>query len=58
MQWVKTIEWFKQQSIHYIIEMGPGKVLMGLTKRIDKSLTSLSVFDVTSLNKTRETVGG
>ena len=57
VQWVKIIEWFKQQSIQNIIEIGPGKVLMGLTKRIDKSLTSLSVFDVTSLNKAHQSVG-
>ena len=40
----------QQQGVTHLIEMGPGKVLTGLTRRIDKSLTALPVFDVDSLN--------
>jgi [acyl-carrier-protein] S-malonyltransferase len=32
-----------------IVEMGPGKVLAGLTRRIDKKLQSLYVYDPNSL---------
>ncbi|MEM8844202.1 MAG: ACP S-malonyltransferase [Pseudomonadota bacterium] len=49
VQWVKTIELIKQQGAQYLIELGPGRVLTGLNKRIDKSLTSLCVFDNKSL---------
>ncbi len=46
--WVKTIETM-QASVNCIIEIGPGKVLTGLHKRIDKTLTSMCIFDNASL---------
>ena len=36
---------------------GPGKVLTGLTRRIDKSLQAYSVFDAASLASTQQSVG-
>jgi len=50
VRWVESVQKIQQQGISHLIEMGPGKVLTGLTKRIDKSLTALPVFDVDSLN--------
>jgi len=38
VQWVKTIKFMQQSGIQEILECGPGKVLSGLAKRIDKSL--------------------
>jgi [acyl-carrier-protein] S-malonyltransferase len=35
--------------VHTLIECGPGKVLAGLTKRIDAELTGLPLFDPASL---------
>ena len=49
VQWVETIEAIKKQGAQCFLELGPGKVLTGLNKRIDKSLTSLCVFDNKSL---------
>ena len=49
VQWVKTVEMIKQNDVQCLLELGPGKVLTGLNKRIDKSLTSLCVFDNKSL---------
>ena len=49
VQWVNTITHIKQQSVDRIVELGPGKVLTGLNKRIDKSLKSVGVFDNKSL---------
>lgn len=46
--WVKTIQTMRS-SANCIIEIGPGKVLTGLHKRIDKTLTSLCIFDNASL---------
>ncbi len=40
----------KADGINTVIEAGPGKVLSGLVKRIDKSLVSLNVNDEASLN--------
>lgn len=36
VRWVDTIQYFKKQGMTHIIECGPGKVLSGLNKRIDK----------------------
>ncbi len=38
VQWISTIEKLASLGVTDIVECGPGKVLAGLTKRIDKSL--------------------
>jgi len=45
VQWVKTIQYFINQHITQIVECGPGKVLTGLNKRIDKNLQLFSTDD-------------
>lgn len=45
VRWVQTIEAMAQQGVTHIVECGPGKVLSGLVKRIDGSLTALSFND-------------
>ncbi|MFA6302315.1 MAG: ACP S-malonyltransferase [Legionella sp.] len=54
VRWVETIQLFKQRGIELIVECGPGKVLGGLTKRIDKSLNSISVYDTINLDQILE----
>ncbi len=49
VRWVETIQLMKAKGVDLIIECGPGKVLSGLTKRIDKSLRAISVNDQQSL---------
>jgi len=51
VRWVETIQLFKSQRIELIVECGPGKVLSGLTKRIDRSLNTISVYDSISLDQ-------
>ncbi|NVK55402.1 MAG: ACP S-malonyltransferase [Alteromonadaceae bacterium] len=43
VQWTKTIEFLAAQGIDSIIEVGPGKVLTGLGKRIVKSVNYTAV---------------
>jgi len=50
VRWVQTIQAMKQQGVTHVIECGPGKVLAGLTKRIDGDLVSLNVSDPASLD--------
>lgn len=38
VQWVKTVKLMQQSGISEIVECGPGKVLSGLVKRIDRSI--------------------
>jgi [acyl-carrier-protein] S-malonyltransferase len=49
VRWVETIQTMKQKGIDTIVECGPGRVLSGLIKRIDSSLTPMSVNDSSSL---------
>ena len=50
VRWTETVERMAEEGISLLIEMGPGKVLTGLTKRIDKSLDSIVVNDSATLN--------
>jgi [acyl-carrier-protein] S-malonyltransferase len=51
VQWVKTILKMVDSNVNTMIECGPGKVLSGLIKRIDRSLKVLPVYDPGSLEK-------
>ncbi len=51
VQWVGSIETFKAMGVTEYIECGPGKVLAGLIKRIDKDASSVSIQDVPTLEK-------
>lgn len=52
VRWVETIQLMQAQGITHIVECGPGKVLSGLVKRIDKSIEVLSITDPASLEQT------
>lgn len=49
VQWVGSVQAMGKQGVTRIIEAGPGKVLTGLCKRIDKSIAAAAVFDEASL---------
>lgn len=49
VQWVATIQYFMHAGITQIIECGPGKVLNGLIKRIDKNLQLMTTADAASV---------
>jgi [acyl-carrier-protein] S-malonyltransferase len=49
VRWVECVAAIKARGVHTLVECGPGKVLAGLTKRIDAELTGLPLFDPTSL---------
>lgn len=57
VRWVETVETFAGQGVDTLIECGPGKVLAGLTKRIDKSLVGLPAFDKVSIDKAIQVLG-
>ncbi|KTD73131.1 ACP S-malonyltransferase [Legionella tucsonensis] len=54
VRWVEIIQLFKNNGIELILECGPGKVLGGLVKRIDRSLNTISVYDTISLDQVEE----
>jgi [acyl-carrier-protein] S-malonyltransferase len=49
VRWTETIEWLAAQGVTDVLELGAGKVLSGLIKRIDKNLAVASVGDIASL---------
>ena len=53
VRWVETVQSIKGRGIAHLVECGPGKVLAGMVKRIDPSLTGLAVFDPASLADTQ-----
>ena len=53
VRWVECVRAIQGRGITTIVECGPGKVLAGLVKRIDPSLTSASVYDPATLNETK-----
>jgi [acyl-carrier-protein] S-malonyltransferase len=56
VQWVKTVEAMKANGVEKLFELGPGKVLMGLNRRIDKGMGIMAVYDADSVAKTLETL--
>jgi [acyl-carrier-protein] S-malonyltransferase len=52
--WTSTMVKMAEAGIETVVECGPGKVLSGLNKRIDKRLASQSINSVDSLAKTQE----
>jgi len=50
VRWVETLRAMQSQGVTHVVECGPGKVLAGLTRRIDGALTSLSITDPASLD--------
>ncbi|PLC53830.1 [acyl-carrier-protein] S-malonyltransferase [Pollutimonas nitritireducens] len=58
VRWVETIQSMKSQGVTHVVECGPGKVLNGLTKRIDRDLVGLAITDPASLQLALETLQG
>jgi [acyl-carrier-protein] S-malonyltransferase len=50
VRWIETIQHFAAAGVDIVIECVPGKVLTGLNKRIDGSLSCLAVPDTASLD--------
>ena len=57
VEWVATVQNMHQQGIGALIECGPGKVLTGLTRRIEKSMQAFAVFDTASCSQSQQSIG-
>ena len=55
--WEQTIALMAEAGVTHALEIGPGKVLAGLVKRIDKRIAVLSVGDAESIAKIPEFLG-
>ncbi|MBN3137793.1 ACP S-malonyltransferase [Pectobacterium punjabense] len=50
VRWTDCVEFMASQGVESLLEVGPGKVLTGLTKRIVDTLTAVAVNDPASLS--------
>ena len=58
VRWTDTIHKLSQEGATVIVECGPGRVLSGLMKRIDRNLKALSLHDPDSLKAALAELGG
>ncbi len=49
VQWIRTIEYMSQQGVTNFIEIGPGRVLAGLIKRINKQAVTQNLSDLATI---------
>jgi [acyl-carrier-protein] S-malonyltransferase len=52
VRWCNTIEFMLSEGVDTFIEIGPGKALTGMVKKIDRSATIFNISDQESLEKT------
>jgi [acyl-carrier-protein] S-malonyltransferase len=57
VKWLQCVRLLIEQGIETFVEIGPGKVLCGLMRQIDRSKTCLNVGDEASLAKTLQQFG-
>ncbi len=58
VKWNESMQWLVANGVQTFVEVGPGKVLCGLMRQIDRSKKCLNVEDETSLHKTLEFLNG
>lgn len=54
VRWLESVEFLATHGVQTLIEIGPGKVLSGLVRQINRELRCLNVEDETSLRAARE----
>jgi len=54
VRWVESVQKMAETGVRDVVECGPGKVLAGLTKRINGDLTGHAIIDQASLNAVLE----
>jgi [acyl-carrier-protein] S-malonyltransferase len=58
VRWSDSVKFMHDQGVTCFVECGPGKVLIGLNKRIAKDAEHLSIYDPETLNKALEQLNG
>ena len=56
VRWVETVRHFGQQGLSHNVECAPGKVLVGLNKRIDTSQQALTLNDAVAIQSALTTL--
>ena len=58
VRWVETIQAFAARGVTHIVECGPGRVLAGLNKRIDRNLKSYALDGGADIDAARAALAG
>jgi len=58
VRWVETIQAMSERGVTHLVECGPGRVLSGMTKRIDRNLKSLALDAGADIETTRAALAG
>ena len=58
VRWIETIKALADAGMKHVIECGPGRVLVGLNKRIDERIQSASIHDQASLDTVKASFNG
>jgi len=58
VRWLESVEFLINQGVQSLIEIGPGRVLSGLARQIDRSLRCVNVEDKASLCASRDAIHG
>ena len=58
VRWTESVSALKAAGAEYLVELGPGKVLTGLARRIDRQLSACAVEDPSTLERALETCKG
>lgn len=58
VQWEESVRYMIQQGVTIFVECGPGKVLSGLVKKIDRSVQTYCVYDEASVQEVIEAAKG
>ena len=56
VRWLQSVELLRREGVETFVEIGPGKVLTGLLRQIDRDARGLNVEDSESLRNTAETL--
>jgi len=56
VRWLESVEFLINQGVQTFIEIGPGKVLSGLVRQIDRNVRCVNIEDESSLRAAREAV--
>lgn len=56
VRWTESVEKMTTSGVQILFEIGPNKVLTGLTKRINKALDAHAVNDIASLSAVESTL--
>lgn len=54
VRWMESVQWMIAQGVDTFVEVGPGKVLTGLLRRIDRSVQRINVEDVADIRALSE----